>query len=96
MITLQRSTRRNKKLMVTIDNKKIHFGQFLAKDYTMHNNLKLKKAYLARHRKREDWNRTGIKTAGFWSRWILWNRKTIEGSIKDIERMFNVDINNLI
>jgi hypothetical protein len=55
--------------------KRIYFGDSHAKDYTLFSGLEReehKRRYLERHRKHEDWTSTGVETAGFWSRWILW------------------------
>ena len=41
---------------------------------------------------KENWRRTGIDTAGFWSRWLLWSHPTIKGAIKVIEEKFGVNI----
>ena len=35
-------------------------------------------------------------TAGALSRWILWNKPTISGSLKDIQKRFNIKIKNQI
>ncbi len=36
-----------------------------------------KKNYLKRHSKMgEDWKKSGMKTSGFMSRWVLWSDKT--------------------
>ena len=50
--------------------------------------------YIARHKVRENWNKSGIHTAGFWSRWILWNKPTLQESINDVEKRFNIKIIN--
>ena len=71
---LEKSTRDGKKYMVKYDGATIHFGQLGASDYTINKNPKRKQAYISRHQKRENWTKSGIKTAGFWSRWILWNQ----------------------
>jgi hypothetical protein len=47
---------------------------------------------MKRHRLRENWSKSGIKTAGFWSRWLLWNKPTLDESIRDIEKRFHVII----
>ena len=91
-IYLRRSTKPDKKYMVTIDRKTVHFGAAGMSDYTKHKDPERKKRYIARHKKRENWNKSGIKTAGFWSRWLLWGKPTIKGSIKYIEKRFNVKI----
>tara|TARA_R100000734_G_C3319038_1_gene114106 strand:+ start:815 stop:1105 length:291 start_codon:yes stop_codon:yes gene_type:complete len=91
-ITLKQSTRANKKFMVKVDNKTIHFGAKGMEDFTTHKDPERKKRYIARHKKREDWTRAGIKTAGFWSKHILWNKPSLRESIKDIEKNFGVNI----
>lgn len=68
------------------DGKHIDFGAVGYQDYTQHNDPKRKELYLSRHAKREDWNLSGLHTAGFWSRWLLWNLSTIEESKKDINK----------
>jgi hypothetical protein len=40
----------------------------------------------------ENWTKSGLRTAGFLSRWILWNKPTILASIKDVEDRFNIKI----
>jgi hypothetical protein len=44
--------------------------------------------------KKEDWTRTGIDTAGFWSRWLLWSHISIPGAVRIIEQKFGVTIRN--
>ena len=91
-IELRKSNRKDKKFMVKVDNKTIHFGQKGYTDYTINKDDNKKKNYLARHKKREDWNKSGIKTAGFWSRWILWNKQTINESIKDLQKKYKINL----
>ncbi len=73
--------------------KTIHFGDASAKDYTLHTALereKRKKAYISRHKSREDWTASGIDTAGFWSKHILWNLPSVSASLADTKRRFNL------
>jgi len=95
-IYLSRSTNPNKKYQVVIfdgdTRKTIHFGANGMSDYTKHKDSDRQSSYLKRHRVRENWRKSGIKTAGFWSRWLLWNKPTISSSIRDIEKRFNVNI----
>ena len=71
--------------------KYISFGEKGYDDYTTTNDNERKRLYLTRHkRSREDWNNTD--TPGFWARWLLWNKKTIDESIKDIEKKFNIKV----
>ena len=63
---------------------------FVVSDCALQGDEKRKTRYLERHAKREDW--TDPHTAGFWSRWLLWNEPTIAGSIADIKRRFDLKI----
>lgn len=90
---LSRSTRSGKKWQVETPNgKTVHFGARGYEDYTMHQDSNRKANYLSRHEARENWEKSGLNTAGFWSRWLLWNKKTLDASIKDIENRFGVEI----
>jgi hypothetical protein len=85
---LSKSNAKNKKYKVVIidgDTKKtINFGQAGADDFTTHKDPKRKENYIARHASREDWS--DPFTAGYWSRWILWNQTTIEASVRDLRK----------
>lgn len=88
---LKPSTRKNKKFMITTpSNKKIHFGDTRYQDFTMHKNKERKELYIQRHQAREDWN--NLNTAGAWSRWLLWEKPSIEQAIEFIQNKFNIEI----
>jgi len=70
--------------------KRISFGATGYDDFTMHRDTNRKKAYLTRHKSTENWN--DPDTAGFWSRWLLWNKPTIDASIRDIEKRFDIKV----
>lgn len=91
-IILKASPKSDKKYMVIVDNKTVHFGQKGAEDYTIHKNPQKKNWYKSRHAKNENWKKSGIKTAGFWSNHLLWNKPTVSKSIADIEKKFGVNI----
>jgi hypothetical protein len=74
--------------IITKDNKRVYFGQASASDFTKHKNEERKNRYILRHQKNEDWGKSGIDTAGFWSRWLLWNKPTIKESYQDIKRKY--------
>lgn len=94
---LSKSTRQNKKYMVkTPNNKTIHFGSSIHSDYTKHKNLERKNRYDARHSKNENWTKSGIETAGFWAKWLLWTNTSIDKAIKHIETRFKIKIINNI
>ena len=91
-IYLAKSDRDGKKYMVDVDGKVVHFGAEGYEDYTIHKDPERKKRYITRHKEKENWTKSGIKTAGFWSRWLLWGEPTISASIKAIENKFNIKI----
>ena len=88
-IEISKSNKSEKKLKAVIDGKKtIHFGQAGASDYTKHKDPERKERYIERHKKRENWGKSGVDTAGFYSRWVTWHKPTIEASVKDLNKKF--------
>ena len=86
-----KSDKPNKKYyIITNDNKKVYFGATGYSDFTIHKDETRKQRYINRHKKNENWTKSGINTAGFWSRWILWHLPTIKESYNDIKRRFNI------
>jgi hypothetical protein len=86
-----KSDKPNKKFyIITSKNKKVYVGQATASDFTIHKNEVRKLRYITRHQKNENWTKTGIDTAGFWSRWYLWNKSTLDESYKDIKKRFSI------
>lgn len=84
-MTLKLSTRKDKKYQIqTPSGKTIHFGAKGYSDFTQHKDPKRKEAYIRRHQTRENWN--DPETAGFYARWLLWNKPTLSASIKDMIR----------
>jgi len=91
-IELKKSNLKNKRYMVLINNKKIHFGDSRYQNYTMHKDNERRRLYILRHKKNEDWNLKGINTAGFWSYWLLWHKKKLDDSIKYLNKKFKINI----
>ena len=91
-IIIKPSSNRLKKFDAIIDDKKkISFGQKGASDFTINRNEDQKNRYINRHKKRENWN--DPSTAGFFSKNILWNKTSLNESIKDTTRRFkNIEI----
>jgi hypothetical protein len=100
LLSINKSTKKNKKLTAVFENKKtkrnktVHFGSSPNKDFTIYSKgdkkeaeMK-KKAYIARHQVRENFNNP--VTAGALSRWILWNKPTVSASITDFKKRFNL------
>ena len=42
--------------------------------------------------KLEDWEISGLKTAGFWSRWLLWSEPSLGDAMKHMKMRFGLDI----
>ena len=88
-IEFSKSNKSDKKLKAVIDGKKtVHFGQAGASDYTKHKDPERKERYVDRHRKNEDWGKSGIDTAGFYSKHVLWNKPTLQASVNDLNKKF--------
>lgn len=84
-----KSDRPDKKYyIITSTERKVYFGQAGASDYTIHKDDDRKKLYEQRHKKREDWTKSGIDTAGFWSYHYLWKYPTKTEAYKHIKNKF--------
>ena len=86
-IIISKSNNKNKKFDARIDGKKtVSFGSAQHSDFTKHKDPERKQRYIDRHRKREDWS--DPTTAGFMSKNLLWNKKTLTESIQDTNKIF--------
>lgn len=65
----------------------VHFGQRGSSDYTIHKDRERMLRYVKRHRSRENWKRSGAKTAGFWSRWLLWSEPSFEHALARTQKI---------
>lgn len=103
---LQRSTRAHKKYQVSVFQnnqpvKIIHFGDPEYEDFTQHGDVQRKMNYATRHssngrsrtaavnRGKENW--FDPLTAGFWARWLLWEKPSMEEAKKNITKMFGIE-----
>ena len=92
LLKIKKSNKTDKKLMAIFENcqtgrkKTTHFGAAGMSDFTLHKDIERKKRYINRHYKNENWDNP--ITAGALSRWILWNKKTLQESIVDYKKMF--------
>ena len=93
-VVIKKSTKSDKKYMAIFTNndkskkKTVHFGANGMSDYTIHKDKDRMKRYLNRHKKRENWEQ--CDTAGALSRWVLWNKTSLQGSIKDYKKKFKL------
>lgn len=98
LIGIKASTNSDKKYMATFEvngrQRTTHFGSKGMMDYTKYSKQdkelakKKKDAYIARHKVNENWN--DPMSAGSLAKHILWNLPTIEASIADYKKRFNL------
>ena len=87
VVIIKPSHLKQKKFNAIVNGTKtIPFGAKGYEDFTIHKNEARKERYISRHQKREDWG--DPMTAGFYSRWVLWNKKTLQTSIDDMNERF--------
>lgn len=88
------STKEGKKYTVVLYDQGnidiVNFGASGYEDYTMHQDITRKKNYIIRHHDNENWN--DPRTAGFWSKNLLWNKKTIKASANDIQKKYKMKV----
>ena len=73
----------------------VRFGLKGFSDYTIHKDKERMKRYIARHAgsasglrsRRENWSRSGAKTDGFWSRWLLWSKPNFGAALRQTEKV---------
>ena len=93
---IEKSNDNKHKYMVSYINEKtgrvntIRFGS--KSDYTQHKILQMKKNYINRYQKNNNWTIVDTDNASFWKRWILYNKVNIHDSIRYTEERFNIKI----
>ena len=87
-IVISKSSRPEKKFQAEIAKKTVHFGAKGYSDYTQHRDDDRKNNYIARHRSNEDWTASGMKSAGFYAKHLLWNKKSFRESLNDLNNQF--------
>lgn len=88
-----RSPKPKKKFRAILeDGRTVDFGARGYSDYTKHKNPSRMRAYVSRHGGSglQNWGITGIDTPGFWSRWYLWGRPSIEETRKFMSKKFGI------
>jgi hypothetical protein len=93
LISLKKSPRDEKKSVAVFDlgngrTKTTHFGATGYSDFRTNRSEERKDSYIARHSARENFN--DPTTAGALSRWLLWNKPTLEASLRDFKSRFNL------
>lgn len=93
-VTISPSTRKDKKRVARFYDgngrmvRTTHFGAAGYADFTVHKDPRRRAAYLARHRKNEDWN--DFTSPGSLARYVLWNRPTLASSVRDFKHRFGL------
>jgi hypothetical protein len=92
-VTVERARNGIHKFTATFpDGSKVRFGRKGYSDYTLHKDRDRMKRYLVRHARRENWGRSGAKTAGFWARWLLWSRPSLNAARRRTEKVLGKKI----
>ena len=68
------------------------FGASGYSDYTVHKDAARMRRYLVRRHGHENWTRSGVATAGFWSRWILWSEPSLNAAVQNTQKLFKIKI----
>ena len=88
-VVLTKSKKPDKKYDArTNGTKTVSFGERGSSDFTEHKNTDRKERYIDRHKKNEDWTKSGAESAGCYSKHALWNDPTLKASIDDMKKRF--------
>lgn len=87
-VVISPSKNKNKKYKAVVNNEKIiHFGDSRYQDYTSHKDPKRKNNYISRH-SNENWSKSNIASPAFLSRFVLWEKPTLQGSINNLNNKY--------
>lgn len=72
---------------------RVAFGRRGYEDYTIHKDYERMRRYVARHENgRENHGKSGVRTAGFWARWLLWGKPSLRESAIAITKKFGFPV----
>ena len=95
-IIIEKSDKADKKYKAIVHgNKTVYFGQTGFSDMTLHKDPLRRDRYINRNKKNQEkfWNsRDGIDHASFYAKNILWNQPSLNKSIEDTNKRFNLNI----
>lgn len=89
-VTLSPSPLHTKKWRVVSPWYTVDFGGRGYSDYTIHKDPARRLRYIQRHKKTEDWS--DPTTAGFWSRWLLWEKPSLRSAITFVSKKLKVQL----
>lgn len=96
IVKIMPSPRKTKKYRAIFSNpvKIVDFGAKGMSDYTIHKDLKRKELFLSRFSKLIEQYKYDPTAPMTLSKWILWNKPTLEASIKDYNKFFYKVVSN--
>lgn len=88
------------------DGKVVRFGARGYSDFTIHKDPERMKRYIKRHggavnkrdmlkvtkSSKENWSATGVRTPGFWSRWLLWSFPSLDKAAQHTSRVLGYPV----
>ena len=85
-----KSDKKDKKyFIITNTGKRVYFGSSNHENYSSgHLDEERKQRYIVRHKKNEDWTKSGINTPGFWSYHYLWEFPTKKAAYENIKKIY--------
>ena len=91
---LEKSNRKGKRFVIIMPDEghKHFFGSDVGKTYIDGRTDKEKSAWEARHSTNKNYNNRHSPV--YWSKNLLWNKKTLAESVRDMENKLNVKIHN--
>ena len=90
MYAVSPSPSKTKKWLAQGPGFSVNFGAKGYQNYTMHKDPKRKALYIQRHERRENWS--DPRTAGFWSRWLLWEEPSLAAAASKIKKRFGINV----
>ena len=81
-VEISRSSRKDKRFKAEFGGRAVHFGSKTGSTFVDHGDEKTKRAWEARHRVNEDW--ADYDSAGALSKHLLWNKRSMKASVRDL------------
>ena len=86
-VVLTKSNREGKRMKAEFENKTIHFGLRGGSTFIDHGDQKTKENWIKRHKVKSSFNK--YDTAGALAKHILWNKNTLNASVRDLNERQN-------
>ena len=87
-IVIRKSHNSNKKYDAVVNNDKIiSFGAAGYSDYTINKDQLRRQSYISRH-SNEDWSRANLLSPAWLSRFILWEKPSLEEAIRSANQKY--------